>query len=152
MDRSSSFRGNFLHSLDDKGRVSLPAVFRQRLEESTSVVLTNFVCDGARCLDGFTLPHWEKFEEKLRQRSQFDPKVRKLENYYLARAAECSVDGNGRIHIPQHLRSYASLEREVIFASTLQGFRIWERRVWDLVFREAEQALLDNPGLFVDVD
>lgn len=147
------FRGSFQHALDDKGRVSIPAPFRKAItSEPQEVVLTNFITDGARCLDGFSLGAWQVFEEKLRTRSRFDPQVRKLENFYLARAAVCSLDGSGRINIPQHLRSYAGLEKDVVYTASLHGFRIWDKRVYELVFQEAEVALLENPGLFTDVD
>ena len=151
---AAAFRGTSLHSLDDKGRISVPAVFRTALGERSAdpIVLTNSICDGARCIEGYALSEWQKFEERLLKKSRFDPQLRKLENYYLARAVECPIDGSGRINVPQHLRSYAGLEREVIFTSFLHGFRIWDRRVWELVFQEAETALLQNPSLFEDVD
>jgi MraZ protein len=150
----SVFRGCFEHTLDGKGRVSLPAPFRQALTEdkNPSVILTNFICDGARCVDGFSQVSWSEFETNLQNRSRFDPQLRKLENYYLARAVECPVDSNGRINIPQHLRTYAGLEREVIFTASLRGFRVWDRRVWELIFSDAEAALLEDPALFMDVD
>lgn len=148
------FRGSFEHALDDKGRISLPSCFRQVLkgQGENTVVLTNFITDGARCLEGFSLGAWRKFEQKLAKRSRFDPQVRKLENFYLARAALCSLDGSGRITIPSNLRAYAALSRDVVFTASLHGFRVWDKRVNDLVFREAEAALLENPGLFIDVD
>ena len=153
-DLEISFLGTFEHSLDEKGRVSLPAAFRQSLAEKkeANIVLTNFVCDGARCLDGFSSSAWREFESRLAARSRFDPQLRKLENFYVARAALCPVDTSGRINIPNHLRNYAGLEREVTFTASMHGFRIWDSRVWDLVFREAESALLEDPALFVDVD
>jgi MraZ protein len=148
------FRGSFEHALDDKGRVSLPSPFRQVLkgQAENTVVLTNFITDGARCLEGFSLGSWRQFEAKLAKRSRFDPQVRKLENFYLARAALCSLDASGRITIPANLRIYAGLSRDVVFTASLHGFRVWDKRVNDLVFREAEAALLENPGLFIDVD
>jgi MraZ protein len=149
-----AFRGVFQHSLDEKGRVSFPAEFRQALQASgdESVVLTNFLSDGARCLEGYSLTSWKRFEQKLRQRSRFDPQVRKLENFYLSRSQVVLLDANGRVNIPPHLRTYAGLERDVVFSSSVHGFRIWDKRVWDLVFQEAEAALLENPALFLDVD
>ena len=148
------FRGSFEHFLDQKGRISIPASFRQALADrgEDTVVLTNFITDGARCLDGFSLNAWKKFESKLAGRGRFDPQVRKLENFYLARAALCPIDGSGRINIPQYLRSYAGLDREVVFTASLHGFRVWDKRVWNLLFREAESALLDDPSLFKEVD
>lgn len=148
------FRGVFHHSLDEKGRVSFPAEFRQILVAAgeDSLVITNFLSDGARCLEGYSLSSWKRFEAKLRERSRFDPQVRKLENFYLSRSQVVQLDSNGRVNIPAHLRHYAALEREVVFSSSVHGFRIWDKRVWDLVFQEAEAALLENPALFLDVD
>ncbi|MCC6221329.1 MAG: division/cell wall cluster transcriptional repressor MraZ [Deltaproteobacteria bacterium] len=149
-----SFCGSFTHSLDEKGRISIPSTFRQLLQERKQnvLVLTNFISAGARCIEAFAQDEWLRLEQKLAGRSRFDPKLQKLENFYLARAAACPMDASGRINIPQHLRSYAGLEREVVFTSTLNGFRIWESRVWSLVFQEAEAALLEDPALFMDVD
>lgn len=149
-----AFRGNYTHALDDKGRIALPAEFRRVLNSSgeTSVVLTNYVSEGARCLEGFGLKAWADFEQKLRAKSRFSPKLQKLENFYLSRAAECSIDTSGRILLPAYLRTYAGIEREVTFTSSIHGFRVWDKRVWDLIFSAAEQALLNNPEIFSDVD
>lgn len=151
---NSPFYGNFQHAVDDKGRVSVPIEFREALAmgKSNAIVLTNFICDGARCLEGFSTHAWSEFEAKLKKRSRFDPQLKQLENFYLSRAARCVIDASGRITIPPYLRTYASLEKDVVFTGSLHGFRIWEKRVWDLVFSEAEAALLDNPALFKDVD
>ena len=149
-----SFRGNFTHQVDVKGRVSLPVDFRRALEMSKehSIVLTNYISDGARCIEGFALTAWQEFEDKLRKKSRFDPKLQKLENFYLSRAAECPIDNSGRILLPQHLRSYAGLEKEITFTSSIHGFRVWDKRVWDHIFASAEAALMENPALFSDVD
>ena len=149
-----SFRGSFNHSLDSKGRVSLPVEFRKILtaRSENSVVITNFISDGARCLEGFGCKAWAEFEQKLREKSRFSAKLQRLENFYLSRAAECPVDSCGRILVPQHLRTYAGVEREVTFTASIHGFRIWDRRVWELIFTSAEQSLMENPNLFEDVD
>jgi MraZ protein len=151
---SFSFRGNFNHVLDNKGRVSLPAEFRRILGEKkqNSIVLTNYISEGSRCLEGFALSDWEKFEKKLRSKSRFNAKLQRLENFYLSRAAQCEIDSAGRILLPQHLRLYAGIEQEITFTSSIHGFRVWDSRVWNMVFSAAESALLENPDLFEDVD
>jgi MraZ protein len=148
------FRGSFEHSVDEKGRISIPAPFRQVIAQrgDSVLVITNFICDGARCIEAFPLSGWVAFEDKLVERSRFDPQLKQLENFYLARAVECAIDPSGRVTIPAHLRSYAGLEQTAVFTACLEGFRVWDKRVWELVFREAESALLDNPGLFLNVD
>ena len=149
-----SFLGNHSHSLDEKGRTNLPVEFRRVLNETSeqSVVITNYISDGSRCLEGFSLRSWQDFEKKLRAKSRFDPKVQKLENYYLSRAAHCSVDGAGRILVPSYLRAYAGLDREIVFTSSIHGFRIWDSRVWNTIFSQAEEALIENPQIFAEVD
>ncbi len=150
----TSFRGNCVHALDDKGRVSLPSDFRRVLgdKEQRGVVLTNYVSEGSRCVEGFALDAWEEFESRLREKSRFSSKLQRLENFYLSRASECSIDGTGRILVPSYLRAYAGLDKEVVFTASIHGFRIWDKRVWDTIFAASEQALLDNPDLFADVD
>ncbi len=149
-----AFRGNFSHSIDDKGRVSLPAEFRRALTASgeLSIVLTNYISEGSRCLEGFGLKAWIDFEAKLRAKSRFSAKLQKLENFYLSRASECPIDSAGRILLPAYLRQYAGLEREITFTSSIHGFRVWDKRVWDVTFASAEQALMANPDQFSDID
>lgn len=149
-----SFRGNCTHSVDDKGRVSLPSDFRRVLSDrgQASVVITNYISEGARCIEGFALDAWEEFETKLREKSRFGSKLQRLENFYLSRASECPIDSNGRILIPAYLRTYGGVERDVVFTASIHGFRIWDKRVWDVIFAASEQALLENPDLFSDVD
>ncbi|MBN8548988.1 MAG: division/cell wall cluster transcriptional repressor MraZ [Deltaproteobacteria bacterium] len=149
-----AFRGNFTHTLDVKGRINLPADFRRVLSAAgeQAVVLTNYISDGARCLEGFGLKSWTNFENKLREKSRFSSKLQKLENFYLSRAAECPIDSNGRILLPQHLREYAGIEKDVTFTSSIHGFRVWDKRVWDVIFAAAEQQLMSNPDTFSDVD
>ena len=149
-----SFRGSFSHSVDTKGRVSLPADFRKILSErkEESVVVTNYISQGSRCLEGFGVQAWEIFECKLRERSRFSAKLQQLENFYLARASELPIDRSGRVLIPEHLRHYASLNKEVTFTASIHGFRIWDSRVWQVIFESTESELLKNPELFSDVD
>jgi len=145
------FLGVFIHSIDEKGRLSCPSELRQLLAPE-SIVLTNFISDGARCLEGFSIESWQSFTENLRKKSRFDSKLHKLENFYLSRAHQCSLDTSGRIIVPSHLKTYAGLQKEVVFSSSIHGFRLWDKRVWELVFQEAESALLDNPNLFEGID
>lgn len=151
---SLAFRGNFTHSLDSKGRVSLPAEFRKILDsrKENSVVITNYITEGARCLEGFGIASWVDFEAKLKAKSRFNAKLQKLENFYLSRASQVAIDGSGRILIPTYLRQYAGVTKDVTFTASIHGFRIWDRRVWDHIFESAEQALMEDPDLFQDVD
>ena len=98
------FRGQYEHTMDSKGRVSLPARFREVLTELASspenadrVILTRTF---QKCLVLYPLEQWMNFEEKVRQLPQFDPRVQQLKRVYIAGAVECSLDSHGRVLIP----------------------------------------------------
>jgi MraZ protein len=142
------FRGMFEHTIDDKGRVSVPARFREVLQAANDdrLVITNFFMASARCLDVYPHAAWLQFEERLRTKPQFDQRVMRFQNYYIAAAHECVLDKQGRILLPPTLREYAGLRRDLVFTSALEKFRIWDREQWKRVFDEAEQGFMENPG------
>jgi len=148
------FRGHHCLTIDEKGRILLPSSLKKVLFglNCSKLVLTNYISDGYKCIEGFSLQDWVKFEEKLKSKSKFNPKIQKLENFYLSRASECEVDCYGRILIPSYLRSYAGLTKEVSLTSSLWGFRIWDRRVWELVIENTEKELATDPSIFEEAD
>lgn len=141
------FRGTFEHAIDDKGRVSVPARFREILQASGDdrVVITNFVIQGTRCLDVYPVAAWAQLEQRLRSQPQFNPRIVNFLNYYVSAAHDCVLDRQGRILLPATLREYAGLTRDVVFTSALDKFRIWDRAAWVRVFGEAERQLMEHP-------
>jgi MraZ protein len=144
------FRGSFEHTLDAKGRLSLPSKFRDVLagKGDGRVMITNFMTRGARCLDVYPLDEWQRLEETVRSRPRFDPEVTSFENYYLGRAHECTVDSQWRILIPPALRKYANLQRDVVLVSAVEKFRVWNQETWNQVFADAEEKFTQNPESF----
>lgn len=147
------FRGTFEHAIDEKGRVSVPAKYRDALLATNDdrVVITNFVIDSLRCLDVYPYAAWVELEERLRKRPQFDAKMMRFQNYYVSGAHDCQFDKQGRILLPPSLREYASLNRDVTFTAAGEKFRIWDRSVWAKVFADAEQTLMDDPNVLSDL-
>jgi len=147
------FRGTFEHTIDDKGRVSVPARFREVLLASNDdrVVITNFIMGALRCLDVYPIAAWQALEERLRAKPQFDQRVMRFQNYYFAAAHDCIIDKQGRILLPPTLRMYAALNRDVVFTSALEKFRIWDRQQWQQVFGDAERALMEHPEDLADL-
>lgn len=147
------FRGSFEHTLDSKGRLSIPAKFREVLlgKGDDRIVITNFVVDATRCLDVYPLDEWIRFEEEIRKKPKFDRRMVLFQNYYLGGACECSVDTHGRILIPPLLRGYANLRRDVVLVSALDKFRVWDREAWKKVFTEAEEKLMQDPDFLGDL-
>src|SRR5688500_18443818 len=114
----STFRGLYEHTIDAKGRTSLPARFREVVlgadgaGEEPLIITTGF----ERCLVAYTRAEWQAFEAKLAALSQFDPAVVQLKRIYVAGATECAIDKHGRLMIPPMLREYAALEKNLVWA------------------------------------
>lgn len=152
MAMSNLFRGIYEHTIDSKGRLSIPAKFREVLlgKGDERLVTTKFVFDGVRCLDVYPLDEWLRLEEEVSKKPKFERRMVLFQDYYLAGAHECTVDKQGRILIPPVLRQYASLKRDVVMVSALQKFRIWDREAYKK-FGEPEEELMQDPDFLGDL-
>ena len=148
------FRGCFEHTMDDKGRVSIPVSFRKVLLglQDERIVVTKFLLNSFRCLDVYPYAEWEILEQELLNKPRFDETFFKLEAFYLANAQECAVDKQGRILLPPMLREYAALQKDAVFASALKKFRIWDKATWQRFNEESEKDLVQNPNLFTGLN
>ena len=144
------FRGCYEHTIDEKGRVSIPATFRKALIglQDDRLIVTKFILNSFRCLDVYPYAEWETLEQELTKKPRFDETFFKIESFYLANAQECQVDKQGRILLPPLLREYAGLDKDVMFAAALKKFRIWDKAVWTRFDSESEQQFSQNPNLF----
>lgn len=144
------FRGSFAHTVDPKGRVSVPARFRDIILASNDdrVVITNFRAESAPCLDVYPYPDWLRLEERMSQRPQFNPKVQAFTHYYISNAQECQVDKQGRILLPPLLRTYAQLGDSAMFTGAGPKFQVWDQKAWQQVFVKSEASIFDDPKTF----
>ena len=108
------FRGVFIVNLDVKGRLAVPAKYRERLQSSCDSQLVVTV-DRDRCLLLYPEPEWEVIESKLAALPAFDNTARAIQRLYIGNAQEVEMDAQGRILIPQYLRDFASLDKRVAF-------------------------------------
>jgi len=147
------FRGSFEHTLDTKGRLSIPSKFREMLlgKADDRLIITNFVLEGTRCLDVYPLDEWLRFEEEIRKKPKFERRMIAFQKYYLGGASECVVDKQGRILVPPRLRQYANLKRDVVWVSALDKFRVWDNEAWKKVFAEGEEKLMQDPDFLGDL-
>ncbi|NIS63127.1 MAG: division/cell wall cluster transcriptional repressor MraZ [Proteobacteria bacterium] len=122
------FRGRHEHTIDPKGRVSIPAKFREVLGKKYDdrLVITNF--DG--CLVAYPYEEWILLEEKASSLSMVKKETRAFMRFFYSSAIECTLDKQGRILIPQTLREYADLDKEVILVGQLRKIEIWSKRRW----------------------
>lgn len=134
------FRGIYEHTIDPKGRLSIPSKFREILASNYDerVIVTNF----DNCLWAYPVREWKVVEDKVAALPQFKPEVKALQRFFISAASECSLDPNGRIIVPPPLRRYASLENDVVIVGTTNRFEIWAKEKWQKVFEQAERDLL----------
>jgi MraZ protein len=126
------FRGQFTHSVDAKGRVSLPARFRDVLiaDGDARFVLTPALFDP--CLHLYPMRAWEEFEKKVSELPSLDPNAVRFRRLYVSAAVECELDKSGRVLVPPHLRERAKLDNdEALWAGMGRILELWSKSAWD---------------------
>lgn len=117
------FRGRTEQVIDPKGRVILPVKFREILSSryDNNLMITNF--DG--CLLCYPMQEWSIVEDKIRKLPTGTPHMRSFKRFFMSGASECPVDRQGRVLVPQSLKHYAQLERDIVVAGQIDHFEIW---------------------------
>ena len=133
------FFGEFQHSLDAKGRVILPARFREALERA---FVTSEV-DG--CLALWPPDEFERRSLEMKDKWRGSPVERNQARAFFAGAQDASPDKQGRVAIPQSLRDFAGLERDVAVTGAFDHVEIWDAATWARTKRSGEQGLAGDP-------
>ena len=120
------FSGEYNHSIDTKGRLIIPAKFREALGEE--FVVTKGL-DG--CLFVFSNKEWQAFEEKLKTLPLTNKSARQFIRFFVAGATTCELDKQGRILLPGTLREFAGLEKDVVLTGMLNRIEIWSKAMWN---------------------
>ena len=120
------FMGEYNHTIDAKGRLIVPVKFREILGDN--FIVTKGL-DG--CLFVYPNDEWTRFEEKLKSLPLTNKNARQFTRFFLAGAAACEVDKQVRILLPQVLREFASLEKDVVLVGVASRIEIWSRERWD---------------------
>lgn len=131
------FMGEYKHTIDEKGRLIVPAKFRELLGES--FVVTKGLDN---CLFIYPQEEWQAFEDKLKNLPIANKSARKFTRFFLAGANNCMLDKQGRVLIPNNLRVFAELEKEVVLIGVSNRIEIWSKELWD--------AYNNNDDLSVD--
>ncbi len=142
------FLGTHTPRLDDKGRLILPAKFRDQL--APGLVITR---GQERCLFVYPLQEFEALHEQLRQAPSSSKMARDYQRVLLSGASDEVPDKQGRITIPPNLRSYASLDRDVAVIGAGSRVEIWDAAAWETYLAEQEPEFASTaqevvPGLF----
>ena len=129
------FKGEYSHTIDDKGRLIMPAKYRELLGEGF-VITRGF----DKCLFVFDQEDWDKFEGDLKALNIGTKGVRDLQRFFIGGAVDGEIDKQGRTLIPQVLRKFADLEKDVVLVGVGGHIEIWNSTSWE------------NNGSFDDVD
>lgn len=119
------FRGRSTHNLDAKGRLSIPARFKDILKAQYDMKL--IVTNLPSCLAAYPFEEWKVVEEQFSKFRFGPPKVLAFKRYLLGAAIECGLDGQGRILLPAGLRKEVNIHKEVVLVGMLNYFEIWGR-------------------------
>lgn len=125
------FRGQFQHTIDAKGRVSLPARFRDALvgRGDLRLVLTPAPFDP--CLHLYPFGAWEEFERKISELPSLDPTIVRFRRLYVSPALELELDGAGRVLVPPGFRDKAKLNKDVLWAGMGRILEVWSKELWE---------------------
>jgi MraZ protein len=136
------FRGRYEHTIDAKGRTSVPARYRDALGAAGDrrIVLTSALDP---CLVAYAPMEWIAFEERLGRLPQFDRAVQKLRRIYVSGAVECDIDDVGRILVPPTLREHAGLKKEVLWAGAGRYAELWDKDEWLTHFETTDEEKRD---------
>ncbi len=117
--------GEYEHTIDAKGRLSMPSKLRRDMGEA--FIVTKGL-DG--CLFAFSQDEWKNFETKLKALPLSDKNARNFVRFFLAGATECEIDKQGRFLIPGNLREAAKLEKEAVIIGVGTRLEIWNKEIW----------------------
>ncbi len=133
-----SFTGEYRHNLDAKGRLIIPAKFRDQLGEEFTVTRS---LDG--CLAMYASTEWQALEDKLNELPMTNEKARSLKRFLLGSAAACELDKQGRILLPQVLRDRAGLDKDITLLGVGDHIEIWNTSTYEEKYSFDDEAALE---------
>jgi len=127
------FIGEYRHTIDDKGRLAIPAKFRSSLKKA---VVTRGL---DACLFVYPMSEWKILAEKLANLPISQANSRAFARLMLAGAMDVDIDSQGRIVLPEYLRSYAGLGKQVVLAGLYNRIELWSEAAWEAYTQRAEK-------------
>jgi MraZ protein len=134
------FRGSSFHTIDPKGRVIIPARFRDVLKAGggDGVMLSRM--DSS--LFAYTFEEWKKIEDKILAMAEKSEAMRRFRRVFIGGAFELNCDKQGRVLIPPTLRHYAGVQKEIVLVGVLDHFEIWSRENWEAENLRMEEDMI----------
>jgi MraZ protein len=129
------FSGRYEYSIDDKGRLSIPAKFRDILTShyNQKLILTNL--DG--CIAAYPEREWTELQERIEKSGVFKKEARAFLRFFYSGVSECPIDRLGRILIPQSLRNYGAIKKNVVVVGMNRKIELWAEEAWTEIVKQA---------------
>lgn len=144
--QTGMFRGSSSLSLDAKGRMAIPARYREALLRTGDGSLVVTIAYAGHCLWLYTVAEWEQIERKLIKLSDLNDTTYRLKHALLAPAHECEPDANGRILLPAALRDAVGIDKQVQLIGMGNKFEVWQQAAWERRF-QAHLEMARDGGL-----
>lgn len=141
------FMGEYQHSIDVKGRMIIPAKFRDEL--GTQFIVTRGL---DKCLFVYPLAEWKIIEQKLKALPFTRADARAFTRFFFSGAIECELDKQGRVNIPANLREYSQLEKDCVVIGVSNRVEVWGKPVWEEYFTASEDSFNEIAEKIVDFD
>lgn len=141
------FMGEYRHNVDEKGRLIIPAKFREGLGEM--FVITRGL---DRCLFVYPESEWKLLENKLKTLPFTKKDARAFTRFFFSGATECELDKQGRVNIASPLREYGQLEKECVIIGVSNRVEIWSKTLWEEYFLDSEESFSEIAENIVDFD
>jgi len=137
--------GEYHHSIDEKGRVIIPAKFREALGDR--FVMTRGLDN---CLFVYPLQEWAVMEQKLKSLPLMKADARAFTRFFLSGATECELDKQGRVNIPANLREHARLDSQAVVIGVSNRVEVWSKELWESYSQISEQSFNEIAEKLVD--
>ena len=124
------FRGINSIALDSKGRLAMPARYRELLSNLSQTALVVTIDTEETCLLLYPEQEWQRIEVSLQRLPSFNPAARRIQRLLIGHATDLELDASGRILIPSELRTYASLNKQAVLIGQGNKFEIWDEVLW----------------------
>ncbi|GAA0364563.1 division/cell wall cluster transcriptional repressor MraZ [Bacillus horti] len=141
------FMGEYQHTIDDKGRMIIPAKFRDELGEH--FVITRGLDN---CLFVYPQNEWKMIEQKLKTLPFTRSDARAFTRFFFSGAIECELDKQGRVNIAANLRQYAVLQKDCVVIGVSNRVEIWSKEKWEEYFSDSEASFNEIAEKIVDFD
>ena len=132
------FVGKYYNSIDGKFRLIVPSKFRDELRGKCVIARSL-----DKCLTIYTMEEWQVFMDKLDQLPTSNPNSRRVRRHFHSSAAECDIDKQGRLTIPQELREYAGIDKELVTIGSNKTIEVWSMEYWEEQLNPETGELLD---------